>query len=89
MPVIKETTVHDLKTNFSKFAADLLDGTYDEIIVKNRTVPTLRIIRYSTPETPGLEFGASRNRGHMVVSDDWSINDGDDEIAQMFEEELS
>lgn len=86
MPIIKETTVHDMKTNFSKYAADLLDGTYDEIIVKNRTVPTLRILPYSSDLERGLEFGASARQGHLVVSDDWDINDGDAEIAGMFSE---
>lgn len=89
MPAIKETTVHDMKTNFSKYAARLLDGTYDEIVVKNRTVPTLRILPYTAPEDQRLEFGTSKKRGHVVVSDDWDIHDGDEEIAEMFDEELA
>lgn len=57
MPIIKETTVHDMKTNFSKYAAGLLDGTYDEIVVKNRTVPTLRVLPYSSEPKRGLNLG--------------------------------
>lgn len=88
MPVVKEVTVHDMKTHFSQYASNLLDGTFDEIIVKNRTVPTLRILPYSSSETRGLQFGVAKKRGHAVVSDDWDINDGDDAIADMFEDEL-
>lgn len=88
MPVIMETTVHKMKTNFSKYAAGLLDGTYDEIVVKNRTVPTLRILRYTAPEGGGLEFGASVKRGHLVVSDDWDMNGGDAEVAELFDEAI-
>lgn len=84
MGAIKETTVHDMKTNFSKYAAELLDGTYDEIIVKNRTTPTLRIQRYEDAPEQGLIIGLSKKLGHPVVSDDWDINEGDDEIATMF-----
>lgn len=88
MPIIKETTAHDMKTNFSKYATALLDGTYDEIIVKNRAVPTLRVLPYTSEHERGLEFGASARQGHLVVSDGWDINDGDTEIAEMFAEEL-
>lgn len=88
MPAIKETTVHDMKTNFSKYAAELLDGTYDEIVVKNRTVPTLRILPYEKQPAQGLEFGASKRLGHPVVGDGWDMNEGDDEVAAMFVEVL-
>lgn len=88
MSGVKETTVYDMKTNFSKYAAELLDGTYDEIIVKNRNTPTLRILPYTESNRPGLRYGLSEKLGHATVSDDWGINDGDDEIAEMFSEEL-
>lgn len=88
MPAIMETTVHDMKTNLSKYAAGLLDGTYDEIVVKNRSTPILRVLPYDAPGSKGLEFGASARRGHVVVSDGWDMNDGDAEIAKMFDEEL-
>lgn len=56
--------------------------------MKNRTVPTLRILPYSKPESQGLAFGISKRHGHVVVSDDWDMNDGDDEIMEMFAKEL-
>lgn len=89
MGTIKETTVHDMKTNFSKYAAELLDGTYDEIIVKNRTTPTLRIQRYKDSDSGGLKPGLARKEGIPVVSDDWDMNDGDDEIAKLFEDSIN
>ena len=57
MPATLETTVHDMKTHFSQYAASLLAGDVDEIVVKNRTVPTLRVVRYVEPEPSGLSFG--------------------------------
>lgn len=44
MPAVLETTVHDMKTHFSQYSAELLAGKYDEIIVKRRATPTLRIL---------------------------------------------
>lgn len=88
MPVIKETTVHDMKTHFSRYMAELLDGTYDEVIVRNRSVPTLRVTPYSKVQTQGLDFGVSKRLGHVVVADDWDMNEDDSEIASMFDEAL-
>lgn len=89
MATIKETTVHDMKTNFSRYASALLDGTYDEIVVKNRTTPTLRVLPYRKPTGRILRFGMSKSRGHAVVGQDWDMHEGDAEIADMFAEELS
>lgn len=88
MPAILETTVHDMKTRFSQYSAELLAGKYDEIIVKNRTTPTLRIVPYEPRNSEGLTFGIALQRGHRAVSDDWDINSGDDEVEKMFEEYL-
>ena len=88
MPTIKETTVHDVKTHFSQYASQLLSGVFDEIVVKNRTVPTLRIIRYEEPRKETLRYGIARERGHLVVSDDWNPNDGDEVIEELFGEYL-
>ena len=81
------TTVHDMKTNFSKYSAELLAGTYDEIIVKNRTVPTLRVTRYEEPPKTGLKFGMARERGAAPI--DFELFDAlDAEIAADFERSL-
>lgn len=88
MPAVLETTVHDMKTRFSQYAAELLSGKYDEIVVKNRTTPTLRILPYEPQATEGLKFGISRERGHRAVSDDWDINSGNDDMVALFEEYL-
>ena len=84
MPAILETTVHEMKTRFSQYSAALLDGTYDEIVVKNRTTPTLRILPYEPHDAAGLRFGISRERGHRAVSDDFDIDSGDEDIATLF-----
>ena len=88
MPAVLETTVHDMKTRFSQYSAELLAGKYDEIVVKNRTKPTLRILPYEPRAEEGLKFGISLQRGHQVVGDDWDMNAGDDEIADLFGEYL-
>ena len=88
MPTVFETTVHDMKTRFSQYSAELLAGKYDEILVKNRTTPTLRIIPYEPRPAEGLKFGIALQRGHHAVSDDWDINSGDEEVAEMFGEYL-
>ena len=84
MPAVFETTVHDMKTRFSQYSAELLAGKYDEIVVKNRTTPTLRILPYEPRVSEGLVFGIAQKRGHRAVSDDWDINSGDEEVAEMF-----
>lgn len=86
MPATFETTVHDMKTHFSQYSADLVAGKYDEIVVKNRTQPTLRVTRYEDSMQPGLKFGVAKQRGHEVVSSDWDLHDGDDDIADLFGE---
>ena len=87
MTSILETTVHDMKTNFSKYSARLLAGDYDEIIVKNRTVPTLRVTRYEEPKKVGLRFGLARERGASPI--DFDLFDAlDAEIAADFERGL-
>ena len=88
MPAVLETTIHDMKTRFSQYSAELLSGKYDEIVVKNRTTPTLRILPYVPRAAEGLKFGISRERGHRAVSDDWDIHSGDGEIAALFGEYL-
>ena len=83
----KETTVHDMKTHFSQYASELLDGTYDEIVVKNRTVPTLRVIRYEEPKQEGIKFGVAQELGLPPV--DLDVFDAlDADIANMFQEYL-
>lgn len=87
MPTVMETTVHDMKTNFSKYSAALLAGDYDEIIVKNRTVPTLRVTRFEEPPKEGLKFGLAKEHG--AASIDFDLFDAlDDEIAADFERGL-
>lgn len=88
MPAVLETTVHDMKTYFSQYSAELLAGKYDEIIVKRRATPTLRILPYEPRATEGLTFGAALKRGHRAVSDDWDVHSGDEEVAELFEEYL-
>lgn len=88
MPTTFETTVHDMKTHFSQYSADLIAGKCDEIVVKNRTQPTLRILRYEDSVRPGLTFGVAKQRGHAVVSPEWDMHDGDDDIAELFGEYL-
>ena len=79
-----ETTVHDMKTNFSKYSAALLAGECDEIIVKNRTVPTLRIVRYEEPRKTGLKLGLAKAEGAAAM--DFELFDAlDAEIAADFE----
>lgn len=88
MPAVLETTVHDMKTRFSQYSAELLAGKYDEIIVKKRTTPTLRILPYEPRAVEGLTFGIALQRGHRAVSDDWDIHSGDEAVAELFEEYL-
>lgn len=88
MAVTLDTTVHDMKTHFSQYSADLLAGKYDEIVVKNRTQPTLRILRYEDSVRPGLAFGVAKQRGHGVVCPEWDMRDGDAEISDLFGEYL-
>ena len=84
---VMETTVHDMKTNFSKYSAALLAGEYDEIIVKNRTVPTLRITRYEEPRKTGLKLGLAKVEGAGAM--DLDLFDAlDAEIAADFERAL-
>lgn len=85
MPAIKETTVHDMKTHFSHYAEELLNGTYNEIVVKNRTKPTLRILPYTPPEQTGIKFGVAKELG--LPAADMDVFDAlDSEIAEMFKD---
>ena len=87
MPVVKETTVHDMKTHFSHYASELLDGTYDEIVVKNRSTPTLRILRYEPPKEEGLQFGTAQKLGFLAVDLD-AFDALDADVSAMFKEYL-
>ena len=85
MPNTKETTVYDMKTHFSKYASELLAGDYDEIVVKNRAVPMLRVIRYEEPPKSGLVFGVAEKRGCAPI--DFDLFDAlDAEVADDFAE---
>ena len=85
MPAVKETTVHDMKTHFSQYAEELLDGTYGEIIVKKRTTPILRITPYEQPREGGLRLGVARELGLPPIDMD-AFFEMDKEIAEMFED---
>lgn len=84
MGPLKETTVHDMKTHFSQYAAELANGTYGEIIVKNRTTPILRIIPYEKPKQGGLKLGVAKELGLPPIDMD-AFFEMDKEIAEMFE----
>ena len=79
-----ETTVYDMKTNFSKYAAMLENGEVDEIIVKNRTVPKLRIVRYEEPRS-GIKLGVAKNKPWARNYDDDLFDALDEEILADFE----
>lgn len=85
MPAVMETTVHDMKTHFSQYAEELLAGTYDEIVVKNRTRPTLRVLPYEPPEKTGLRFDVGKELGLPEIDDDY-FDELDAEVAEMFKE---
>ena len=87
MPVAMETTVHDMKTHFSQYSAALLAGDYDEIVVKNRTLPILRVTRYEEPQKTGLKLGIAKERGMAPIDFDL-FDELDTDIAADFAEYL-
>ncbi len=85
MPPTKETTVHDMKTHFSQYAAELLDGTYGEIIVKNRTKPMLRILPYEPPAHGGLRLDLAKELDLPPI--DYDLFDAlDADVLEMFKD---
>ena len=85
--MVYETTVHDMKTHFSQYATQLRDGTYDEIIVKNRATPILRVLPYEQEPQGGLKVGIARELGQPLVDLD-AFDAMDEEIREMFKEHL-
>lgn len=80
-----ETTVHDFKTHLSQYGRELSDGTYDEIIIKNRSTPVWRLTRCEEPKQGGLKLGIARELGLPPIDMD-AFFAMDKEIEEMFED---
>lgn len=77
-----EMTIGQARDSFSTLIANLLNGTVQEYVIKNRNTPVARIV----PIVPSTErpygFGIARERPFLL--DDDAFDALDEEIAEEF-----
>ena len=82
-----ETTVHDMKTHFSRYCAELAAGEYDGIVVRNRNSWAVKLTRLEEPPT-GVVYGIAKSKGYGRLVDDEVFDQLDDDVEALFCGEL-
>lgn len=75
-----QVNVLEAKNNLSALIHAVESGKEDSVIIARHGKPAVKLVPYE-PDT-SKRIGAAK--GKFVLPDDWDINEGDDEIAEMF-----
>lgn len=77
-----EMTIGQARDSFSSLIANLLNGTVQEYVIKNRDTPVARIVPIASSAGRLAGFGIARDS--PFVMDDDIFDALDDEIAEEF-----
>ena len=79
---MSSASIAETKNNLSAILANLLDGSEQEHLIKNRNKPVAVIVPFGKAHAANRTFGYAKNDGRTI---DWEAFDAmDAEIEEMF-----
>lgn len=79
---MSSASIAETKNNLSAILANLLDGSEQEHLIKNRNRPVAVIVPFGRANSSNRTFGYAENDGKTI---DWEAFEAmDDEIEEMF-----
>lgn len=87
MPALKEApqvNMHEAKTNLSRIAHDIEDGTYPFYVIARHGKPILKVSAYEEPR-PKKRIGVAKGKFELKDQDSLFFGDINDETAALFE----